>query len=459
MANRTLTYLDRLAAVKSDDRALQVELARGYLQLGDVLGNPFEPNLGQTGRSLEAYRKGLAIITPVAAGWQDKVAQTTLARTLMQLAGAQTFLGKPAEQIAQARQAAELFHRLADAHPQDVDLLLSAGLADQFLARNLTQQSGWIAGVKAGDEVFTHLDRSAARIRRALELQPGQGRAYRMLAGTLQVRGNAWSVSDAARGRDDHRAALAVLDQQPAAEQKSREGRKVRASILLNLAWGLGTAREFDQCQAMLKEAIQVLRQLADDDPNDMAALYQVAIPLRTSGIFYARAGRSAEAVASYREENEILDRLIAKDTRNRVYAMYRAEAAVRGGAELAKLGNLAEAASMGQPGLRYYEELADDPAAKLQALLDAARWRAQMPPPLQDFRRSLAYAQRADRLSNGTSWEALDSLAAAHWGLGQREQAIAALRRGLALEITPSVRAQFERILKEYTSKGQAPR
>lgn len=455
MADRTLVYLDRLAAAKSEDRALQVELARGFLQLGNVLGNAFEANLGQTSRSVEVYRKGLSILSPVAAAAPgDANAQATLARLHMQLAGALTFMGKQDELIHQARRSVALFDGLLETHSKDVDLLLSAGLADQFLARNLSRQDGWIRGARTGDEVFTYLDRSEARLRRALELQPGQGRALRMLAATLQVRGNARSVRDAAGGRRDLREALAVLDGQPGAERASSDARKARASILLNLAWGSGTAKEFAECQALLKQAIQVLRDLSAADPNDMAALYQVAVPLRTSGIFHARAGNAAEAVASYREEIEILDRLIAKDASNRIYLMYRAEANVRGGAELAKLGRIADAGRMGQAGLRYYEGLADDPAATLQALVDAARWRTQTPAPLRDYQRGLVYARRADALAKGTSWEALDSMATAQWDLGQREEAVKTVRRALSIPgLAPPVRADFERTLAGYAS------
>jgi eukaryotic-like serine/threonine-protein kinase len=57
MVSRSLAYLDRLAAERTNDENLRVELARGYLQLADVLGNPFRPNIGEPARAKENYRK------------------------------------------------------------------------------------------------------------------------------------------------------------------------------------------------------------------------------------------------------------------------------------------------------------------------------------------------------------------------------------------------------------------
>jgi serine/threonine protein kinase len=74
MAGRAMEYLDRLSAAKSGDRALRAELAEGYLHLGDVLGNPFAANLGESAKALDTYRKALAIAQPLAreAGGDDR---------------------------------------------------------------------------------------------------------------------------------------------------------------------------------------------------------------------------------------------------------------------------------------------------------------------------------------------------------------------------------------------------
>ena len=75
MAGRTLEYLDRLAAIKSNDPALRLELAQGYLRLGTILGR----KLGLGDRWATARRRWrssarrLAIIEPLVRERPDDI--------------------------------------------------------------------------------------------------------------------------------------------------------------------------------------------------------------------------------------------------------------------------------------------------------------------------------------------------------------------------------------------------
>jgi eukaryotic-like serine/threonine-protein kinase len=56
-----LEYLDNLAQEAQDDAALQLELAQAYLKVGDLQGNPWAANLGQTAMAAQSYRKALSL--------------------------------------------------------------------------------------------------------------------------------------------------------------------------------------------------------------------------------------------------------------------------------------------------------------------------------------------------------------------------------------------------------------
>jgi serine/threonine protein kinase len=62
-----LEYLDSLAQEAGGDKSLQLELAAAYVKVGDVQGNPFIPNLGQTAAALASYRKALGMTEKLAA--------------------------------------------------------------------------------------------------------------------------------------------------------------------------------------------------------------------------------------------------------------------------------------------------------------------------------------------------------------------------------------------------------
>jgi non-specific serine/threonine protein kinase/serine/threonine-protein kinase len=62
LVDRALLYLDSLSREAGGDRALQVELAQAYEKVGDVQGNPYYANLGNTAGAIESYGKARAIL-------------------------------------------------------------------------------------------------------------------------------------------------------------------------------------------------------------------------------------------------------------------------------------------------------------------------------------------------------------------------------------------------------------
>lgn len=61
LTSTVVQYLDNLSKEAGGDSQLQLELARGYLRIGNLQGAPSSPNLGQSIPALESYRKALGI--------------------------------------------------------------------------------------------------------------------------------------------------------------------------------------------------------------------------------------------------------------------------------------------------------------------------------------------------------------------------------------------------------------
>ncbi len=62
LVDRALQYLDSLSREAGGDRALQQELAQAYEKVGDVQGNPYYANLGNTSGAIESYGKARTIL-------------------------------------------------------------------------------------------------------------------------------------------------------------------------------------------------------------------------------------------------------------------------------------------------------------------------------------------------------------------------------------------------------------
>lgn len=62
VVQRSMEYLERLSNGRVPDAALRIELAGGYLSIGDALGRAFHSNLGDSQGALAQYQKGIQVI-------------------------------------------------------------------------------------------------------------------------------------------------------------------------------------------------------------------------------------------------------------------------------------------------------------------------------------------------------------------------------------------------------------
>ncbi|MDX1546237.1 MAG: protein kinase [Rhodothermales bacterium] len=123
MVARALAYLDTLAREAHDESALRLELAEAYRRIAEVQGNPANPNLGQTDRAAESYRKGLALAAGVldAPGSPRESALQTYALLLAGLGEVLGARGDLAAADTSLRAAVVHYRELAERYPDDVE--------------------------------------------------------------------------------------------------------------------------------------------------------------------------------------------------------------------------------------------------------------------------------------------------------------------------------------------------
>ncbi len=435
MAERSMQYLDRLAAAKSADAGLRVETAEGYLRLGDVLGDPFQPNLGKTPEALVSYRKAIALLEPqLAANPADRRARAGYARANQGAGAILTFGGKQREGVAALEAAVRDFERLLAAAPGDVPTLIRAGDAYELLARQLSTQGGLVGTERQGD-VRADIDKALARYGAARRLAPDDVGIVHKIALTYQVQGNITAVTDPGKAAGIYRRSLATLDQLPAAERESVETRKARASLLLNLGWVLGQTNDYKAAIATLEQARDIFDRRAELDREDKQALYSSTIAYRDLGIVYGYASNQPKAIENFRIAVAIFDRLLKVDPANETYRSVQADLQLRIGDALCETGHPEEAMASATAGLKTMCQLADEPGATASTLRAAARCLMTTEVvPLRNCSRALAYARKAAEMGNYKDSLALESLADAYWRNGDFAGARVALDRALAL-------------------------
>lgn len=459
MVSRSLAYLDRLAAERSNDENLRVELARGYLQLADVLGNPFRPNIGEPARAKESYRKAIAILTPIAAKSPDnREARLFLARGKLNLGRSIGFSAGSAEARDLARSATEEFGRLAARWPSDFQVRSQAAVAYASFAQSLSQQEGYVSASDPGPALAA-VRESTEQARAALRLKPGDLDMVRQLSSSYKTMGDLTELHDRPGATDFFRQSLAALDQLNAPDRQSLAAFGARSSALLGLGWNLGNLGDFPASLAALEEARQIRDRASEQDPRNVQALYFRTIPLRDLAIIHQMAGHTAASLENFLATLSVYDQLLARSPSNFRFRFSQAELASNAANLAMKLGRTAEAKRLADGAMPALKQLAAGPDASEVELAIAARNLLETEVrPWRDPKLALAFAKKSGQM-NGKDAEIQEILAEAYWFNGDRAHAVQSIQQSLALiEQTPTpARQSLEKTLHLYQT-GKLP-
>jgi tetratricopeptide (TPR) repeat protein len=464
MAGRTLEYLDRLAAIKSNDPALRLELAQGYLRLGTILGGKFGAGdtLGNNAKAIEIDRKALGIVEPLVRERPHEIAsRRTLASIEGHLGGALAATGQYGEAFQRLQQSAEAFDKLA-ANSRDITSLQDAGRGWQVYGKLLSEKSGYITF--NADAPLAYLNKSVTFLEAALRIDPANPQTIQSLAESYEYIGRIESTPNPQKGIQAYSTALGLLERLADREGQSVEVQQIRARLLVLLGWGQGQLGDFKHALANLEEARPILDAQAAADPQNIGAQYRRVDLYRSLGLVNGYAGNAQAALLDLQKAVGILDVIVRRDTANTIYPLLRAELQGRVSNLLAQAGRKSEAQPYAEASVAYFRKIGDSADATPQQLIEAVRSLAETQvTALRDYHAALRFALRADQLASGKNPGALGYLAEAYALNQNYPKAVEAARRALAItpptkpgEPPSRLRQWLQDELQEYQAKAR---
>jgi tetratricopeptide (TPR) repeat protein len=432
---RSLAYLDGLSAESGRDANLKLEVADGYRRLGDVLGNPFRPNLGERARAQDAYRKGLAALEGLPSTRESK---RMAAELRLQLGGTRAFGGDAQAGLAEIRNAVEELKRLSSESQDETDLRLAVARGLDFLGTRVAAGGGEVE-TKGRAEAQAHFTEAIAQAQGVLQRSPGHPLALRQLAMSENNHGLMIGSTEPLQAEDHYRRAIAWLDQLPREEAAHMDARRLRATILMNAGWAEGQAGAYDNAIAHLMQAQDVLTGWLGIDPNNTNPMYQLTAVYRARGIIEGYRKNGEAAVKAFSAGAELHRQLSQRDPANTTYRYQRAEVLIRAGNWLVSLGRRGEAREQSAAGLQIMEELASSPKASLSHVFGGCRWFTETAvTELRKPVRAAEFCRQAMKMTNGEDPDAYAGLATALDQQGDRAGAALAIEKALTL-IPPS--------------------
>ncbi len=296
-----LKYFDTVVQEARGNRDLLEEIARGYVRLGDVQGNPYEANLGDYDGALRSYQKAAAIRAkisdPSPRFLRDRiVANSRLAEWTM-VRGASTEAGRlltAAIELGQQEPGAQDYDvrtALARAYNDYGDLKFRLGLLSESI-EPYTQAVGiWTQLAKVGRD-------------------PG-AEQYGISVGHSKLSDTYARMEHAAEAMEHIRMALEIdLPLSSSSPNNRKRLRKVFLDyILLANISSTDSGRQLDkngEARAATQAAADLADRMAAADPNDTRALMDIRMAQEFLGDVLRRENDPEAALVHYRRALEV---------------------------------------------------------------------------------------------------------------------------------------------------------
>jgi non-specific serine/threonine protein kinase/serine/threonine-protein kinase len=334
MVKRALEYLTSLAEEAGDSVSLQRELATAFQKIGDVQGNLYFGNLGNSGSALTSYRRAAEILERIRPA--EAETRAALAASYERIGDIQVRAGDVGGAVTSQRKALEIREALVAAGAGNRDelatnyfrvgeALFSTGdfpgalqvyqkalaVREALLAEdstNIDQQLAAAASHVAIGRLLAlmgDLSRSLDHYRKALALSlagaarnPPYPRAQRTTAFAHSYIAEGLRDTGDMRGAADHqRQALAIRQAILAGDPANAQARRDLAISHLMLAEALAPTSEKTEPRKLVSQAVEMFEAIAASDPNSAGARLDLTITYHMAAKTLLATGDSSNAI------------------------------------------------------------------------------------------------------------------------------------------------------------------
>ena len=305
VVKRALEYLDSLSGERGSDTLLALELASAYGKVGEVQGEHYISNLGDFPGALASFKKGLAILEPLAAANpRNPDIGKELNKSYANMGAMVMSMGDLHGAVDYHRKAVALAEQLVAARPSDTDIR-------EILARsyiNLADVQGNPNYPNLGDaKGALELYRKAQSILAQLASEdPGNLYRLDLTTGTYGRLGQMLQALDDKPGAvDAYRRVVEINERILRAKPMNAPFMREAAVGNRNLSLSLVKMNQVGQAREYGDRAMHLFEQIAKDDPKNVEARVWLADSYYGQGYVLMNAKENAAAL-------QYLDRSVA---------------------------------------------------------------------------------------------------------------------------------------------------
>jgi non-specific serine/threonine protein kinase/serine/threonine-protein kinase len=313
IVSRALEYLDSLRHEATDDGSLQKELATAYEKIGDIQGNPYSANLGDTDGALVSYRKAIEIWERLNRAHSTIETQMAMGRSYRALGDILEQKGSIAETIRYYRESLALFNRLAQANPAEF------AAQDELARAYETLGDGLSRAENAGEERLRCYDRALAIREQLLAAKPDNAKMRRSVATSLMKVGATCDPKKPEAVQNIQRA-IKMLEALSVVDPNNARARREVGHAYYQLGGVQITAGDFAGALESRRKAFAIREQIATQDPKNMQAQFDLAVAHADLAEALTGLGDTSEALHEAHASLPLFEQLSASDPTNAVY-------------------------------------------------------------------------------------------------------------------------------------------
>jgi non-specific serine/threonine protein kinase/serine/threonine-protein kinase len=316
LVKQALVSLDGLAKEANGDPTLQRDLAAAYEKVGNVQGNSYNFNLGDTEGALASYRKSMDIRRRLARDNPTSIElQTELAKGYQGLADMDNTVGELVAAAAGYRSALAIREKLQARSP--ADQVNRAALADIYNSLGDTQGMDGYANL--GD-VAGALEsyRRSVRLREEILQSNPQEIAYKIgLGKSLMNLGFLQGTAGDTAASRNVRHAITILEETLRDDPNDTNRRIELLAGYVRLRYVLADAGRSDEAIAVDRLTIAKLDSMLTADPSNSMLKRNLGATYNYLGRDLRSAQNAASAIKAHAKSLEIAERLAVADPKS----------------------------------------------------------------------------------------------------------------------------------------------
>jgi serine/threonine protein kinase len=441
-----LEHLDRMAKDVKGDRQTSLDLIEAYTQLGNVQGNSYYQNVGDTQGAVTSFNRAIAIAGPLAQAYpKDKEALRAEAAAFEAKGESLSQSGDPQASATALRTAVHIYDQVVALPEVTPQLIFEAAIAYETLGNEEGEDTGLADPVACMASYHHALEMDDL----ALRLDPGYMAVRRGIPVMHMHLGNVVLDTQPDKALAEFRLALQIQEALPEEQRKKLNQVRLHATLLRKTGQAFSEMGMYKEAQAAFSQARPVFQRLFDADPKDVNALADLWRALEAEAVSDEEAGNGdvssiglagqrqyrLAAMAALEQEADTLRTIIQLSPAHAQWEQAMAGVLVRIGVLKHQLGLTPDSVAATQRSLNLLLQAAQGPQAAAGDIAAAVEAELKAEPvSARDPLVTLRLAKRGVELTHNREAAYLLFLAKAYRATGDTGHAAQSATQGLAL-------------------------